>query len=43
MTQEEFYQLLKERYEQTNWADLLSVKAYNEYARQLRSMLEERA
>ncbi len=42
MTQEEYYQFLKERYEKTDWDDLQSVKAYNEYARQLRSMLEEK-
>lgn len=39
MTREQYYELLKKRHEQTDWNDLESVKAYNEYARQLRKLL----
>lgn len=40
MTHEEYYRLLKEKHEQTNWNNLQSIKAYNEYARMLRSLME---
>lgn len=40
LSQDEYYRLLHERHAQTNWNDLERVKAYNEYARQLRSQLE---
>lgn len=41
MTKEEYYKLLKEKHEQTNWNNLKSVKRYNEYARMLRQLLED--
>lgn len=40
MTREEYYKALKAKKAQTNDKDLQSIKAYNEYARQLRSLLE---
>ena len=40
MTLKEYYELLKEKHEQTNWDDLRSIKEYNEYARLLRSLME---
>jgi len=39
MTSEEYYALLKERHEQTDWNNLDSIKAYNEYARELRHIM----
>lgn len=42
MTREEYYRLLKEKHEQTNWNNLESIKAYNEYARQLRHEMEDK-
>lgn len=41
MTRDEYYRLLKAAHERTDWNDLNSIKAYNEYARQLRKELEE--
>ena len=41
MTQAQYYKLLEEKYNQTDWNSLASIKAYNEYARQLRKMLAE--
>ena len=40
MTREDMYKLLEEKHKQTDWDNLESVKAYNEYARRLRSQLE---
>ena len=40
MTKEQYYEALKKKHEQTNWDDLQSIKAYNEYARMLRSLME---
>jgi len=39
MTREEYYELLKQKHEQTDWNNLESIKAYNEYARELRKEL----
>lgn len=33
MTSEEYYALLKIAHKRTDWNDLNSIKAYNEYAR----------
>ena len=41
MTREQMYGLLKEKAAQTDWNNLQSIKAYNEYARMLRHMIEE--
>lgn len=41
MTREEYYELLKAKHALTDWNDLQSIKAYNEYARELRRQLEE--
>lgn len=41
MTRDEMYKLLEQKYKETNWSSRESVHAYNEYARFLRSMLEE--
>ena len=41
MTTEEYYELLKKKHAETDWNNLESIKKYNEYARILRSMLEE--
>ena len=41
MTRAEMYELLEQKYKETNWRSKESVHAYNEYARFLRSMLEE--
>lgn len=41
MTIDEMYELLKQKYKETKWNSEESVHAYNEYARLLRSMLEE--
>ena len=41
MTRDEYYELLKKKHEQTDWNDLDSIRAYNEYARMLRQMLRE--
>ncbi len=39
MTSEEYYAVLKERHEQTDWNNLDSIKAYNQYARLLRQQM----
>lgn len=41
MTLGEYYEKLKERYEQTDFDKFEEVKAYNEYRRNLRKELEE--
>ena len=35
------YELLKKKQAETNWNDLQSIKAYNEYARMLRNLLNK--
>ena len=40
MTRDEYYAALKERLKQVDWSNLESIKAYNEYARELRSQME---
>lgn len=40
MTRDEYYAALKERRKQVDWNNLESIKAYNEYARELRSQME---
>lgn len=40
LNREDYYKLLHERHARTNWNDLEQVKAYNEYASQLRKQLE---
>lgn len=40
MTRAEYYAALAEKHKQTDWNNLDSVRAYNEYARQLRKLLE---
>lgn len=41
MTRAEYYALLKERYEQVDWNNRDSIRAYNEYARNLRHQIDE--
>lgn len=41
MSRDEYYRLLKKKHKQTDWSNLASIKAYNEYARQLRKQIEE--
>lgn len=41
MTRDEYYALLKIAHDQTDWNDLNSIKAYNEYARELRKQINE--
>lgn len=41
MTRDEMYELLKRKFEETNWKDLESIRQYNEYARQVRSEYEK--
>lgn len=40
MTYEEYYEALKEKHDETDWSNLDEVKAYNEFARMLRSLME---
>ena len=40
MTQEEYYQALKEKHARTDWSNLDEVRMYNEFARTLRSLME---
>lgn len=40
MTTEQYFELIKIKHSQTDWNSLASIKAYNEYVRQLRSLLE---
>lgn len=41
MTLEQYYEKLEERYEKVDWDNLESIKAYNEYRRNLRKELDE--
>ena len=41
MKREEYYKLLKEKYEQTDLDNRESIKKYNEYARELRKIIDE--
>lgn len=41
MTREEMYKLLEKKHKETDWNNLQSIKAYNEYARMLRKLVEE--
>jgi len=41
MNREEYYKALEEKYKKTDWSNRQSVKEYNEYARQLRKLLNE--
>lgn len=41
MTREEMYKLLEKKHKETDWNNLQSIKAYNEYAKMLRHMLDE--
>lgn len=40
MTASEYYNLLREKHAQTDWSSRESIRAYNEYARKLRSSME---
>lgn len=40
LTVKKVYELLEQKKKETNWEDLKSIQAYNEYARNLRSQLE---
>lgn len=40
MTVRELYDLLEEKKKATDWTDIASIEAYNEYAKELRSQLE---
>ena len=39
MTEEEYWYLLKKRHAETDWDNLNSIRAYNEYARDLRCQM----
>ena len=39
MTQEQMYKLLEKKHKETDWNNLQSIKAYNEYARMLRKQV----
>ena len=41
MTQDEYFALLKEKWEQTDQTSREAIHAYNEYARELRHQLDE--
>ena len=41
MTRAEYYELLEKKHKETDWKNLNSIKAYNEYARQLRHLIDE--
>lgn len=41
MTRDEYYAMLKKRYEQVDWNSKDSIHAYNEYGRRLRQQMEE--
>ena len=41
MTREEYYAILKEKWEETDKEDLDAIKAYNEFRRELRHELDE--
>lgn len=40
MTRDEMYDLLRRKFEETDWKNLESIKRYNEYARMVRSQYE---
>lgn len=40
MTRDEYYAALEERHKQVDWTNRESVRAYNEYVRELRSQME---
>lgn len=40
MTSKEYYEKLAERKKLVDWNNLKSIKAYNDYARRLRSQME---
>lgn len=42
MTREQYYKLLEQKHQQTDWNSLASIKAYNEYARQLRKQMQNK-
>lgn len=42
MTRDEMYRLLEKKHKETDWNNLQSIKAYNEYARMLRKLLERK-
>ena len=41
MTSEEYYKILKERYEKVDWSNRDSIHRYNEFARELRKLVKE--
>ena len=41
MSQDEYYAILKERWEQVDKNNLEAIRAYNEFKRQLRHQLDE--
>ena len=41
MTRDEYYTLLKEKWEQTDQTSREAIHAYNEYARNLRHQIDE--
>lgn len=41
MSKDEYYALLKVAHELTDWHDRNSIRAYNEYARELRKQMAE--
>lgn len=41
MTRAEYYKLLEKKHKETDWKNLNSIKAYNEYARQMRKLIDE--
>ena len=43
MTSDEYYALLKEAHDRTDWNNRESIHAYNEYARELRKQMSEEA
>lgn len=43
MSRDEYYELLKEAHTKTDWNDKASIRAYNEYARELRKQMQEGA
>lgn len=40
MTREEYYAELKKKKEAADWSDLNEIRKYNEFARELRNMME---
>lgn len=43
MTSDEYYALLKEAHDRTDWNNRESIHAYNELARELRKQMSEEA